>query len=89
MFRKHLSSSVLHHQLYVISGLALRTHFENYAVAFCWPVFPQYLGMRLYPLHTVSASKIRILLKTMNVNITLTNGYWDSNLNSLAACQAT
>ena len=57
----NFSFSWLRHQFYVISGLALRTNFKNYRVAFCWPIFPQYMGMRLLPLRDVSARKIWIL----------------------------
>ena len=53
-----LSFSRLRNQFYYISGVALRTNFENHTVAFCWSIFPQYTGMRLLPLHAVSVSKI-------------------------------
>ena len=75
-----LSFSRLHHQLYIIRGLALGTNFENNEVAFCWPIFQQYIGMRLLLAHTVSASKIWSFLKCMNVNITSKFGNCDSKI---------
>ena len=45
---------------YVINFTPSRTIFKNYRMT----------GMRLLPLHALSACKIRILLNTMNVNIT-------------------
>ena len=58
----------------------LRMDFENYTVAFCWSIFPQYIGMRLLPLHAVSARKILSLLKTVNINITSKVGNCDSKI---------
>ena len=72
-----LSFSRLHHQFFVISGLVLRTNLNIYRVAFCWPIFPRYIGMFLFSLHAVSARKITVLLKTMNVNITSNSGNCD------------
>ena len=65
-----LSFSRLRNQLYIIRDFALRTNFEKHEVANFWPIFPQYIGMRFLPLHGVSASKIWILLKIKNVNVT-------------------
>ena len=72
--------SRLRHQFYSISGVALRTKFEIYEVANVWLIFPQYIGMGLFPMHAVSARKIWILLKIIKVNITSKRGYCDSKL---------
>ena len=61
-----LSFSRVRRPIYVISGLVVKTNFENDVMA----DFPQYIVMRLCPLHATSARKIWILLKTMNVNKT-------------------
>ena len=66
------SFSRLRHQFYVISGLALKTIFKHYRVAFYRPIFPQYTGIRLLPLH-----KIWTLLKTVNANITSNEDNYD------------
>ena len=47
--------SNLRYQIYVISGLALKMHFKNLRVAFCSPIFLQYIGMGLPPSNCASA----------------------------------
>ena len=77
-----LSFSRLRHQLYVMSGLALGSNFENYEVACCWPIFPQYRdnGMLLLSMRAVYARNFLILLKPMNVYITSKFVYCDSKI---------
>ena len=58
----------------------LRTSFETHTVAFCWSIFPQYVGMRLLPLHAASALKVSRLLTTKNVNITSKVGNCNSKI---------
>ena len=68
---------ILHHQFYIISDLALRTIFKGHRVTFCWPIFSQYIGMRLLPLQVVSVREIWTLLKTVGINITSNVWYRD------------
>ena len=45
VFALNAKSYFVIHQFYVISGFALRMNWENHALAFVWPIFPQYTGV--------------------------------------------
>ena len=66
--------SLRHNQIYVISGLAKRAILLFFRVAFCSPIFSQYVGMDLPNTIYASARKIYILRKSMNtMNVTMTS----------------
>ena len=66
------------HQIYVISGLAKKkTHFKKHGVAFCLPIFQQYIGMILLPSNYASDRVMQILRKNMNVTVTSNAGNCD------------
>ena len=69
----------LRHQIYVMSDLAKRTHFrkKKNKVAFCLPIFQQYVGMVLLPPNYASDRVMQILRNSMTVTVTSNVGNCD------------
>ena len=66
------SFSKLRQQLNVISSLALGTNFKNYEMAFCWSIFPQYIGMRLLSVRCIYPQNLNFVKtydRQHNVNV--------------------